>query len=77
MINISKCHSACKRYPVIKQWFLATYPNIADFGKEKDEEKAENSVAENIVKDEKTAEESVAENNVIEADFTENVEKVG
>lgn len=77
MINISKCHSACKRYPVIKQWFLATYPDIAEFGKKKEKENAENSVAENIVKNEETADNSVAENNIIEADFTENVEKVG
>ncbi len=62
MINISKCHSACKRYPVIKEWFLNSYPEIKMFG---------------IPKDEETAEDSVAENNVIEADFTENVEKVG
>ena len=62
MINISKCHSNCKRYPVIKEWFLKTHPEIKTFG---------------IPKDEETAEDSVAENNIIEADFTENVEKVG
>lgn len=62
MINISKCHSNCKRYPVIKEWFLNSYPEIKMFG---------------LPKDEETAEDSVAENNVIEADFTENAEKAG
>ena len=31
-IDISKCHSKGKRYPKVKEWFLATYPNIAEFG---------------------------------------------
>lgn len=30
----SKCHSI--RYPAIKSWFLETYPEIADFGKNSD-----------------------------------------
>ena len=29
---ISECHSRCKRYPTIKKWFLAKYPEIAEFG---------------------------------------------
>ena len=62
MINISKCHSACKRYPVIKEWFLNSDPEVKMFG---------------LPKEEETAEDSVSENNVIEANFTENVEKVG
>ena len=32
MIDISKCHSTFKRYPVIKQWFLDTYPDVKKFG---------------------------------------------
>lgn len=32
MIDISKCHSVSKRYPVIKSQFLAAYPEIAEFG---------------------------------------------
>lgn len=32
MILISKCHSQAFRYPVIKQWFLSRYPEIAEFG---------------------------------------------
>lgn len=29
---ISRCHSNVHRYPVIKQWFLNKYPEIAEFG---------------------------------------------
>ena len=29
---ISECHSKCYRYPVIKKWFLAKYPEVAEFG---------------------------------------------
>lgn len=36
LIFDSKCHS--KRYPVIKSWFLARYPEIAKFGMPKGEE---------------------------------------
>ena len=32
MINISHCHSQCKRYPVIKKWFLDRYPEVREFG---------------------------------------------
>ena len=42
MIDISKCHSNFKRYPVIKQWFLDTYPDVKKFGiPEEDNEVAE------------------------------------
>ena len=34
MIQISRCHSRCKRYPVIKQWFLEKYPDVKNFGME-------------------------------------------
>ncbi len=30
-IFISKCHSESKRYPTIKKWFLAKYPEVKDF----------------------------------------------
>lgn len=39
MIDISKCHSTCKRYPVIKQWFLDTYEDVKKFGIPEDENK--------------------------------------
>ena len=29
---ISECHSKAHRYPVIKNWFLNKYPEIAEFG---------------------------------------------
>ena len=29
---IAQCHSKAHRYPVIKQWFLDKYPEIATFG---------------------------------------------
>lgn len=29
---IAECHSKSRRYPVIKRWFLAKYPEIAEFG---------------------------------------------
>lgn len=29
---IAECHSCSHRYPVIKRWFLAKYPEIMEFG---------------------------------------------
>ena len=29
---IAECHSKSRRYPVIKRWFLAKYPEIVGFG---------------------------------------------
>lgn len=29
---ISLCHSTSRRYPVIKKWFLAKYPEVMEFG---------------------------------------------
>lgn len=29
---ISECHSKSRRYPAIKRWFLAKYPEITEFG---------------------------------------------
>ena len=39
MVCLSHCHS--KRYPVIKQWFLARYPEIAKYGMLEGSEKEE------------------------------------
>lgn len=41
---ISKCHTKSRRYAPIKSWFLAKYPEIAQFGLPKDEanEESEN-----------------------------------
>ena len=33
-ILISKCHGQRLRYPTIKKWFLAKYPEVAKFGAE-------------------------------------------
>ena len=32
LLGLSECHSKPFRYPVIKSWFLAKYPEIATFG---------------------------------------------
>ena len=32
LVLISKCHSKALRYPAIKKWFLAKYPEVAEFG---------------------------------------------
>lgn len=32
LLLISRCHSKAQRYPVIKKWFLAKYPEIVQFG---------------------------------------------
>ena len=29
---IAECHSRSRRYPIIKRWFLAKYPEIMEFG---------------------------------------------
>lgn len=34
MVYISGCHSKRLRYPTIKKWFLAQYPEVAKFGTE-------------------------------------------
>ena len=38
---ISECHKRTHRYPVIKKWFLTKYPQIAEFGFEKDQEETQ------------------------------------
>ena len=35
---ISECHKRSRRYPTIKKWFLAKYPQIAEFGMEQDQQ---------------------------------------
>ena len=32
LIMISKCQTKSRRYPIIKQWFLAKYPEVKEFG---------------------------------------------
>lgn len=32
ILLISKCQSKSRRYPIIKQWFLAKYPEVKEFG---------------------------------------------
>ena len=45
MRQIAECHKASYGYAVIKKWFLAKYPEIAEFGVEKKEDpKAEEAV---------------------------------
>lgn len=34
---IAECHKRSRRYPTIKKWFLDKYPQIAEFGTEKEE----------------------------------------
>ena len=51
MIEISKCHSI--RYPTIKKWFLAKYPEVAGFGvaeekKDEAESKSEDAKQDNV-----------------------------
>ena len=46
-IYISECHSKRLRYPTIKKWFLAQYPDVAKFGTEdvnQEESKSQNVV---------------------------------
>ena len=59
-IYISECHSKRLRYPTIKKWFLAQYPDVAKFGTEdvnQEEPKSQNVVPFSAAK---TAEEAEA-----------------
>ena len=40
---ISECHGKARRYPAIKRWFLKKYPAIEQFGKEPEDQIAENT----------------------------------
>ena len=42
-IDISKCHSLGYRYPTVKAWFLARYPEIAEFGMSSPKAAAQNT----------------------------------
>ena len=37
---ISECHCKARRYPAIKSWFLKKYPEIEEFGQEKNSDDA-------------------------------------
>lgn len=41
MLLISRCHSKANRYPAIKKWFLAKYPEVAEFGMTAKEENSD------------------------------------
>lgn len=47
MILISKCHGKALRYPTIKKWFLAKYPEVAKFGTLETAEEAQEEEPEN------------------------------
>lgn len=46
--DIASCHSNSKRYPIVKNWFLNKFPEVAKFGlpEKKDEESSSNQTAE-------------------------------
>ena len=46
MRQIAECHKASYGYAVIKKWFLAKYPEIAEFGMEKKDDPKEEKVDE-------------------------------
>lgn len=46
MLFIAECHSKRYRYPVIKKWFLDLYPDVKNFGIEKDEEETSETLSE-------------------------------
>ena len=63
LILISQCHGKRLRYPTIKKWFLAKYPEVAKFGvdtAEQEENKEDTSKSQNVVpfSSAKTAEEN-------------------
>ena len=46
MIFMSKCHSTGFRYPVIKKWFLAKYPEVTEkFARKREEENKQTNEA--------------------------------
>lgn len=50
LILISQCHGKRLRYPTIKKWFLAKYPEVAKFGVEAEEaEKTAETNSQNVV----------------------------
>lgn len=59
-VYISKCHGQSLRYPTIKKWFLAQYPDVAKFGavevETQEETKSQNVVPFNTAKNTEEAE---------------------
>ena len=53
LILISKCQTKAKRYPTIKKWFLAQYPDVAKFGTadidEQNDEQANVTKSQNVI----------------------------
>ena len=55
MILVSKCHGKSLRYPTIKKWFLAKYPEVAKFGtienedKNQKDEQTEEAKSQNVI----------------------------
>ena len=52
-IYISQCHGQSLRYPTIKKWFLAQYPDVAKFGTadidEQNEEQTNAAKSQNVI----------------------------
>ena len=52
-VYISKCHGQSLRYPTIKKWFLAQYPDVAKFGTadidEQNDEQANVTMSQNVI----------------------------
>ena len=52
-VYISKCHGQSLRYPTIKKWFLAQYPDVAKFGTadidEQNDEQANVTKSQNVI----------------------------
>lgn len=52
-VYISKCHGQSLRYPTIKKWFLAQYPEVAKFGtveaEVQNENKSEETKSQNVI----------------------------
>lgn len=68
MILVSKCHGKSLRYPTIKKWFLAKYPEVAKFGTIENEDKSQ--------KDEQT-EEAKSQNVIPMNPVTQAPEQIG
>lgn len=77
MILISKCHGQSLRYPTIKKWFLAQYPDVAKFGTEvadQSEKTCEETKSQNVVPFPTAKKAEIAE--PVDAEvISENVEK--
>lgn len=48
MRYISQCHGKALRYPTIKNWFLTEYPDVANFGIQKSEEKSQQTESNSV-----------------------------